>query len=74
MDWVMIHFHKDRMKMINNIIRELWRAIYRGNDIDSIEIKTDESSSTSAGEWVFSYILYIYLSFRKKRKKLNFDF
>ncbi|XKL64892.1 hypothetical protein PGB90_004978 [Kerria lacca] len=55
MDWVMIHFHKDRMKMINNIIRELWRAIYRGNDIDSIEIKTDESSSTSAGEKNYNY-------------------
>jgi len=29
------------MKEINTIIRELWRQIYRGNDIDYIEIKTD---------------------------------
>jgi hypothetical protein len=29
------------MREINTIIRELWRQIYRGNDIDYIEIKTD---------------------------------
>merc|ERR1712060_639352 len=30
------------MKMVNSIIREMWRATYRGNDIDFIEIKTDD--------------------------------
>ncbi|XP_018562886.1 DNA repair protein RAD50 isoform X2 [Anoplophora glabripennis] len=37
-----LQFHKERMVQINKIIRELWRNIYRGNDIDYIEIKTDE--------------------------------
>ncbi|XP_069688803.1 DNA repair protein RAD50 isoform X2 [Periplaneta americana] len=40
-EWAMFHFHKEKMKEINTIIRELWRQIYRGNDIDYIEIKTD---------------------------------
>lgn len=50
MDWAMMHFHKERMKMINEIVRELWKTIYKGNDIDYIEIKTDESTSTASGE------------------------
>ncbi|CAH0547195.1 unnamed protein product [Brassicogethes aeneus] len=37
-----LRFHKDRMVHINKVIRELWRAIYRGNDIDYIEIKTED--------------------------------
>ncbi|CAH0393171.1 unnamed protein product [Bemisia tabaci] len=48
LDWAMIHFHKERMKTINTIIRNLWRQIYSGNDIDTIEIKTEESDSNSA--------------------------
>jgi hypothetical protein len=40
-EWAMLHFHKEKMREINTIIRELWRQIYRGSDIDYIEIKTD---------------------------------
>jgi DNA repair protein RAD50 len=40
-EWAMLHFHKEKMREINTIIRELWRQIYRGTDIDYIEIKTD---------------------------------
>ncbi|KAJ8973540.1 hypothetical protein NQ317_019291 [Molorchus minor] len=38
-----LQFHKERMVQINRTIRELWRNIYRGNDIDYIEIQTDEA-------------------------------
>nr|CAH7766425.1 unnamed protein product [Callosobruchus chinensis] len=37
-----LKFHEDRMVHINRIIRELWREIYKGNDIDYIEIQTSE--------------------------------
>lgn len=37
-----LKFHEERMVQINRTVRELWRSIYRGNDIDYIEIKTDE--------------------------------
>ena len=45
----MYNSDRDRMKIINRIVKELWRATYRGNDIDYIEIKTDESDGVSAG-------------------------
>ncbi|KAJ8935126.1 hypothetical protein NQ318_015781 [Aromia moschata] len=45
-----LQFHKERMVQINRIIRELWRSIYRGNDIDYIEIQTDESMTTGASK------------------------
>ncbi|CAH1965566.1 unnamed protein product [Acanthoscelides obtectus] len=37
-----LKFHEDRMVHINTIIKELWREIYKGNDIDYIEIQTNE--------------------------------
>ena len=37
------------MKIINRIVKGLWKDTYRGNDIDYIEIKTDESDAVSAG-------------------------
>ncbi|XP_066998593.2 DNA repair protein RAD50 [Anabrus simplex] len=45
MDWAMMHFHKERMKVINSMIHDLWQDIYRGNDIDNIQIRTNESES-----------------------------
>ncbi|GFG30387.1 hypothetical protein Cfor_05842, partial [Coptotermes formosanus] len=47
-EWAMLHFHKEKMREINTIIRELWRQIYRGTDIDYIEIKTDVPEQSSA--------------------------
>lgn len=35
-------YHSDKISQINEVIRELWRSIYRGNDIDYIQIKTEE--------------------------------
>ncbi|XP_065201828.1 DNA repair protein RAD50 [Planococcus citri] len=55
MDWAMIYFHKERMKTINTMVRDLWRQIYRGNDIDQIEIKTDEASPTPGGRRSYNY-------------------
>ncbi|CAG9813727.1 unnamed protein product [Phaedon cochleariae] len=45
-----LKFHEERMVQINRTIRELWRGIYRGNDIDYIEIKTDENMTGGAGK------------------------
>lgn len=39
----LLQYHQERMEQINKIIRQLWRAIYRGNDCDYIEIKTEGS-------------------------------
>ena len=49
LDWSIMRFHQERMKVINRIIRELWRATYRGNDIDYIEIETEDGLDALAG-------------------------
>lgn len=51
LEWALMKFHSEKMQKINSLIREYWRQIYRGNDIDYIQIQTlDESkvSETSA--------------------------
>ncbi|KAK3916030.1 DNA repair protein RAD50 [Frankliniella fusca] len=48
LDYALQNFHKDRMAAVNKSIREYWRLIYKGNDIDYIEIKTDESNPSTA--------------------------
>ncbi|XP_045467537.1 DNA repair protein RAD50 [Harmonia axyridis] len=50
-----LEFHKERMVQINFRIRELWRNIYKGNDIDYIEIQTKESSTTSLTRKTYDY-------------------
>lgn len=40
-------FHSDKMEKINTLIRDLWRNIYKGNDIDFIQINTEEVKGTS---------------------------
>lgn len=40
-------FHSDKMEKINSLIRDLWRNIYKGNDIDYIQINTEEVKGTS---------------------------
>merc|ERR1719342_1877589 len=59
LDFAIMKYHKEKMKVVNKIIRELWRNTYRGNDIDYIEIKTtDDSEVASAGadkKKVYSY-------------------
>jgi len=48
LDYAIMGYHKEKMKVVNRFIRELWRTVYRGNDIDYIEIKTDDAD-VSAG-------------------------
>jgi len=49
LDWSIMRFHQERMRVINRIIRELWRTTYRGNDIDYIEIETEDGLDALAG-------------------------
>ncbi|KAL1131478.1 hypothetical protein AAG570_011095 [Ranatra chinensis] len=50
MEWSLMNFHQERMKNINDIIDDLWRQIYRGNDIDTIKIIADNIDGGSGGE------------------------
>lgn len=56
LEWALMKYHSEKMDLINRTIRELWREIYRGNDIDYIQIKTDEMKSSDANRRrVFDY-------------------
>lgn len=42
LDMAITKYHREKMGRVNKCIREIWRDTYRGNDIDFIEIKTDD--------------------------------
>lgn len=44
----LLKYHSEKMSKINRLIRELWRSIYRGNDIDYVQIQTNEMKNSSA--------------------------
>ncbi|XP_075232896.1 DNA repair protein rad50 isoform X2 [Lycorma delicatula] len=50
LEWALRHFHAQRMKTINSIIKEYWHKIYRGKDIDHIEIKCDDETVTTSAD------------------------
>jgi hypothetical protein len=43
-------------QVVNRIIRELWRSTYRGNDIDYIEIKTEDAENVTGADKRRNYI------------------
>lgn len=44
----LMQFHSSCMRHINERIRQLWREIYRGGDIDHIQIKTEATTGTQS--------------------------
>lgn len=38
-------FHSMKMSEINKIIKELWQNTYKGNDIQTIEIRADQEEN-----------------------------
>lgn len=48
LDQAIMMFHRQRMEMINNSLWEYWRRIYKGNDIDYIQIRTEAGSGPPA--------------------------
>ncbi|CAF0934284.1 unnamed protein product [Brachionus calyciflorus] len=46
LDRAIMNYHQMKMSEINKIIKQLWRQVYRGVDIDYIEIRSEEESAT----------------------------
>lgn len=46
MEYAMMTYHQQQMKRVNAFIREYWRKVYQGNDIDYIEIRADRTENT----------------------------
>eukprot|EP01133_Synstelium_polycarpum_P012198 gene12198-14275_t len=47
LDKALMKYHVLKMEEINKSIRELWQATYRGGDIDTIEIRSEESTAAN---------------------------
>lgn len=47
LDKAIMNYHNLKMEEINKIIRELWRNTYKGHDIETIEIRSDEDDSAT---------------------------
>ncbi|KAL3316539.1 DNA repair protein rad50 [Cichlidogyrus casuarinus] len=45
LDKAITSYHVRKIKEINEILRELWRVTYRGDDIDYVELVTEEEAS-----------------------------
>ncbi|GJQ67982.1 rad50 [Trypoxylus dichotomus] len=51
-----IQFHKEKMAKINETIRNLWQSVYKGNDIDYIQIRTEQpDSKTDSSRRTYNY-------------------
>lgn len=55
LEWALMQFHTEKMQEINRLIREYWRLIYRGNDIDYIQIQTEEGKDATSMDRRRSY-------------------
>lgn len=50
-----MEFHSLKMEEINKIVKELWQATYKSNDIDTIEIRSEAESQTTTSTKARSY-------------------
>jgi DNA repair protein RAD50 len=41
----MMKYHHEKMKEINKTLSDFWKMTYKGNDIETIEIKSDVEKS-----------------------------
>ena len=87
-EWALMKFHKEKMAVINNMVREMWHNTYRGNDIDYIEIRAEESEARAsklhsvllpASVYLVSFCVSLYLllfcclHFLISARNLSFD-
>lgn len=48
LDRALTSFHQQKMAEINSTIKELWQSVYRNQDIDKLEIRSDVDEGTNA--------------------------
>ncbi|KAG8159836.1 hypothetical protein KVR01_010473 [Diaporthe batatas] len=50
LDKAIMQFHSIKMEEINRIAGDLWRATYQGTDVDTIAIRSEKETTTSANQ------------------------
>mmetsp|Transcript_28923 Transcript_28923/g.38561 ORF Transcript_28923/g.38561 Transcript_28923/m.38561 type:complete len:134 (+) Transcript_28923:738-1139(+) len=48
-------YHHEKMKEINSTLADFWRLTYKGNDIETIEIKSDVSKESNSRIKSYNY-------------------
>jgi hypothetical protein len=51
----LMKYHQVKMEEINKILRELWQHTYKGQDIDTIEIRADVDTTKDGGKSSYNY-------------------
>ncbi|XP_005102891.1 DNA repair protein RAD50 [Aplysia californica] len=49
MDLAIMRYHHTKMEEINVIVRELWKNTYMGNDIETIEVRSEDDDAATSG-------------------------
>ncbi|KAI8914853.1 AAA domain-containing protein [Powellomyces hirtus] len=57
LDNAIMKYHSMKMDEINKIIRELWVNTYQGNDIDTIEIRSDNENVTGNRQYNYRVVM-----------------
>ena len=50
LDRAVMNYHLIKMNEINKTVKQLWRQVYRGSDIDYIEIRSEEEQATEEAQ------------------------
>jgi DNA repair protein RAD50 len=55
LDQAIMKYHSMKMEEINRIAGELWQSTYQGTDVDTILIRSENDTSTSANKKSYNY-------------------
>ncbi|KAI8869980.1 hypothetical protein GQ42DRAFT_21513 [Ramicandelaber brevisporus] len=57
LDHAIMQYHSQKMEEINKIIRELWVQTYQGNDIDTIEIRSESEGAKNRSSYNYRVVM-----------------
>jgi len=57
LDRALLQFHSEKMKEINSVLKNLWQTIYRGKDIEYIQIKSEEATTSKKKSYEYSVVM-----------------
>jgi DNA repair protein RAD50 len=57
LDKALMKFHSMKMAEINKIIKELWQNTYKGNDIQTIEIRADQEETSGKRNYNYRLVM-----------------
>jgi len=57
LDKALMKYHQLKMTEINSVLKELWQATYRGNDIEAIEIRAELSDTVNRRQFNYRVVM-----------------